>query len=177
VARIDAPLLDSLVITIYHQLIFDTSQLTQLISHTPKFKAYHDEAHVVLTIGRFGSHLHRWVAERSACKFHADSQIGSFRLSRSLAQISARLSLILSFTQWSTSTPMVDVGHRIGKRPQDDIESSQWLEQQIPLPERSEADSMGLDSDLTKIPFYNPIKCLIRFNPNICVSGWIPVMD
>ena len=39
VARIDAPLLDSFHITFFHQLIFDTPQLTQFISRTPKFKA------------------------------------------------------------------------------------------------------------------------------------------
>ena len=48
VARIDAPLLDKLTITFFHQLIFDTPQLTQFISRTPKFKA-HDEARVVFS--------------------------------------------------------------------------------------------------------------------------------
>ena len=46
VARIDAPLLDDLNITFFHQLLFDTPHLTQFISRAPKFKAY-DEAHVV----------------------------------------------------------------------------------------------------------------------------------
>jgi hypothetical protein len=45
VARIDAPLLDKLHITFFHQLTFNTAQLTQFISRTPKFKT-HDEAHV-----------------------------------------------------------------------------------------------------------------------------------
>jgi hypothetical protein len=35
-ARIDAPLLDCLGITFFHQLIFDTPQLAQFISRTPK---------------------------------------------------------------------------------------------------------------------------------------------
>jgi hypothetical protein len=39
VAPIDAPLLDDLGIIFFHQLIFDTPQLTQLINRTPKFKA------------------------------------------------------------------------------------------------------------------------------------------
>ena len=42
VARIDAPLLNYLDIVFFHQLIFDTPQLTQFISRTPKFKAYDD---------------------------------------------------------------------------------------------------------------------------------------
>jgi hypothetical protein len=45
VARIDAPLLDDLAITFFHQLIFDTPQLTRFISRTPKFNT-HDQARV-----------------------------------------------------------------------------------------------------------------------------------
>jgi hypothetical protein len=41
-ARIDVPLLDNLTISFFHRLIVDTPQLTQLISHTPKFKR-HDQ--------------------------------------------------------------------------------------------------------------------------------------
>ena len=37
VARIDAPLLNNFHITFFHQLIFDTPQLAQFISRTPKF--------------------------------------------------------------------------------------------------------------------------------------------
>ena len=47
-ARMDAPLLDDLAIILFRQLIFDTSQLTQIIRRTPKFKT-HDEARVVLS--------------------------------------------------------------------------------------------------------------------------------
>ena len=45
VARIDAPLLDNLIITFVYAPIFDTSQLTRFISRSPKFKGY-DKAHV-----------------------------------------------------------------------------------------------------------------------------------
>jgi hypothetical protein len=48
VARIDAPLLNDLEITFFHQLIFDTPQLTQFISRTPRFNAY-DGARVVFS--------------------------------------------------------------------------------------------------------------------------------
>jgi hypothetical protein len=48
VAPIDAPLLDNLRITFFHQLIFDTPQLAQLINRTPKFKA-HCDARVKIT--------------------------------------------------------------------------------------------------------------------------------
>ena len=45
VARIDAPRLNSLSITLFHQLILDTPRLTQFISRTPNFEA-HDKARV-----------------------------------------------------------------------------------------------------------------------------------
>jgi hypothetical protein len=48
VTRIDAPLLDDLDITFFHQLIFDTPQLVQFVSHTPNFTAY-DEARVIFS--------------------------------------------------------------------------------------------------------------------------------
>ena len=40
VARIDVPLLNNLLIIFFHQLIFDTPQLNQFISRTPKFNAH-----------------------------------------------------------------------------------------------------------------------------------------
>ena len=48
VARIDAPLLNNLAITFFHQPILDTPQLTQFICRTPKFKS-HKEARVVFS--------------------------------------------------------------------------------------------------------------------------------
>ena len=46
VARIDAPLLNNLAVSFFHQPVLYTPQLTQLISRTPKFKP-HNEARVV----------------------------------------------------------------------------------------------------------------------------------
>ncbi len=42
VTRIDAPLLNHLSISFFHQLIFDTPQLVQFISHTPRLKAFNE---------------------------------------------------------------------------------------------------------------------------------------
>ena len=50
VARIDVPQLDNLEIILFHQLIFNTPQLTHFIGRTPKFKS-HDQARVVLSDG------------------------------------------------------------------------------------------------------------------------------
>jgi hypothetical protein len=47
VARIDAPLLDKLDITFFHEQTFDTPQLFQFIGRIPKFNSV-DEAHVSL---------------------------------------------------------------------------------------------------------------------------------
>ena len=48
IARIHAPLLDNLQITLFHQLLFHTPQLTQFIGRTPKFKT-HDTAHLIFS--------------------------------------------------------------------------------------------------------------------------------
>jgi hypothetical protein len=48
VARIDAPLLDSIYITFFHQLIFDIPRLTQFMRRTTRFQAL-NEAHVEFT--------------------------------------------------------------------------------------------------------------------------------
>ena len=48
VARIDAPQLDTLYITLFNQIFFDTPHLIQFISHTPKLRVF-EEAH--LTFG------------------------------------------------------------------------------------------------------------------------------
>jgi hypothetical protein len=56
VAGIDAPVLDKLTITFFHQLIFDTPQVIHFISRTPKLKAY-DEAHGILSKLRRNGHF------------------------------------------------------------------------------------------------------------------------
>ena len=48
VARIDAPMLDKLDITFFHQLIFDTPNLPQFVSRSPNLKG-HDEACVAVS--------------------------------------------------------------------------------------------------------------------------------
>jgi hypothetical protein len=50
VVWIDVPLLHNLAIDFFHQLIFDTSQLSQFISRTPKLKT-HNKARVVFSKG------------------------------------------------------------------------------------------------------------------------------
>jgi hypothetical protein len=121
VARINAPLLDNLVITFFHQLIFDTPHLAQFINRTPKFKAY-DEARVVF------SHWHVSITfpqtfdgtlELTVLCRQPDWQLSSLAHVCGLSFLQAliptleRLYIELEFSRlyW-----------------QDDIESSQWLE-------------------------------------------------
>jgi hypothetical protein len=124
VARIDAPLLDKLVITFFNQLIFDTPQITQFICRSPKFKA-RDEARVVF------SDSHVWVTfpfpqtSDGALELGISCSPSDWQLS-SLAQVCCS-----SFPQ--ALIPAVEhlyiLKHRSSRLCwQDDIESSQWLE-------------------------------------------------
>ena len=117
VARIDAPVLDKLDIKFFHQLIFDTPQLSQFICRTPKIKAC-DGARV-----EFSS--------RGA------TIVWALRLEISCRQSDWQLS---SLAQVCSSGLVPAVKHvwiieRKGDPPswQDDIEISQWLELLHPI--------------------------------------------
>jgi hypothetical protein len=123
VARIDAPLLDNLAITFFHQLIFETPQLTQFITRLPKLMT-HDKAHVAfsnkevsVTLAQPFQPFDRRLQLGISC-IQPDWQLSS------LAQICGS-----SFPQ--TLIPAVEDfyisegGHWVR---QDDIENSQWLE-------------------------------------------------
>jgi hypothetical protein len=86
VAQIDAPLLDKFTITFFyeHDLTFETPQLAQFISRSPKFKV-HDEARLVFPTGTLVSHIHRHLMGRSSWESYANGQIGSFRFWRKSA--------------------------------------------------------------------------------------------
>ena len=121
VALIDAPLLDYLFITFFHQLIFETPQLAQFISRTPKFKT-HDEARVVFSDGHVRVTL-------------PQTFNGNLRLGISCRQLDWQLSSLaqvcgLSFPQALIPT-VEDLYIQIGfprRVLQDDIENSQWFE-------------------------------------------------
>ena len=120
VARIDAPLLDELDITFFHQLIFDTPQLSQLISRTPKLKAY-DEAHVNFSDRRV------WVTTID----------GKFTLAISCRQSDWQLSSLaqvcgLVFTLAVEHLYILE-GQNLRPSWQHDIESGQWMEVLRPL--------------------------------------------
>jgi hypothetical protein len=122
VARIDAPLLDSISITFYHQLIFDIPQLALFMRRTTRFLPL-NEAHVI-----FG---------------HRGIQVESLPSTHSVVEKSLRIScknlewnlfyLAQAFTSLFPSIYMVE--HLYIYRPQylrlywqHDLEDVQWLE-------------------------------------------------
>jgi len=122
VARIDAPLLDDLEISFFHQLIFDTPRLTQFISRTPRFNAY-DGARVVFSELEVRITLSQTSDETLKLVFLSNQS--EWQLS-SLAQVRSSF-----FPQGFLHT--VEHLHILENeywRPdwQEDIESNQWLE-------------------------------------------------
>ena len=115
IARVDAPLLNELDIIFFHQLIFDTPQLTQFISRTPKFKACDDARVQFSDLGVWVSTIDEALILRISCR-QSDWQLSS------LAQVCGSIFIpgiehlyIEGRTYHSLSW-------------QDDIETGQWLE-------------------------------------------------
>jgi hypothetical protein len=127
VARIDAPLLSDLTITFFHQLTFDTPQLTQFISHTPMFKT-RNEAYVA-----FSNRDVQVSVKLLDPPFQVD--LGAFKLGISCRQSDWQLSSLVQVSSLSIPQALIPAveclyiqggGSRLHW--QDDIESSQWLE-------------------------------------------------
>jgi hypothetical protein len=122
VARINTPLLNKMTITFFHQLIFETPQLTQFISRIPNFKV-HVEARVVfsswdvwVTLPRaFDGRLHLGITCRqSDWQLSSLAQVCSLSFPHALIPAVEHLYILeagLSRLHW-----------------QDDIETSQWQE-------------------------------------------------
>ena len=122
VARMNAPLLGDLEITFFHQLVFDTPQLTQFISRTPRFNSY-DGARVVFSELEVRITLSQTSDE--TLKLGILSNQSEWQLS-SMAQIRS------SFFPQGLIHSVEDL-HILENeywRPnwQEDIESNQWLE-------------------------------------------------
>ena len=122
VARIDSPLLDSLQIKFFHQLIFDTPQLTRFITRTPELKA-RNEARMV--ISHSGASVLVPGAVGRGLRLDILCRVSDWQLS-SLAQACSS-----SFPQTLISSlEHLHIYEDEYSRPlwQDDIENSQWLE-------------------------------------------------
>jgi hypothetical protein len=122
VAQIDAPLLDKFALNFFPQHIFDTTQLTQLITRTPNFKA-HDKACVVFS-------------DSEACVLFSQTSDGELELGISCGQRDLQVSSLAQICSSSLPRdfiPVVETLHVVGDEfpplhLPDDFERSQWLE-------------------------------------------------
>jgi hypothetical protein len=123
VARIDAPLLDSILITFFHQLIFDIPQLAQFMRRTTRFQAL-NEVHVDFDYS--GVQVGYLPPTRTV-----DGKSG---LRISCKELDWQLSSVEQvFTPFFSSIYMVEQLYiyepeYFPSQWQDDIESMQWLE-------------------------------------------------
>jgi hypothetical protein len=126
-AWVDVPLLEELMITFFHQLIFDTPELTRFITRAPKFKAI-DGARVMFTDSVVSVTFPQ--TPRGALKLGILCRESDWQLS-SLAQVCSS-----SFPR--DLIPAVERLYVTQSRPfpppwQEDMESSQWLELMHPF--------------------------------------------
>jgi hypothetical protein len=126
VVRIDAPLLDKLAITFFHQLLFDTPRLGQFISRTPNFKTY-DEARVQFSDWDVHFTLPQKINRDRKLDIHILGNHPDWQLSSVAQVISSSFPQALIFAV--ERLYIFDFGHSFS-RPhwQDDVESGQWLE-------------------------------------------------
>ena len=124
VARIDAPLLDSFDIMFFHQLIFDTPQLTQFFARTPNIQPP-IEARIVFS--------HRDVVVRSPQTFPRKFSLG-ITCRKSDWQLSS-LTQVCNSSFPEAFIPTVEHLYICKNKSlimelrwQDDIEDSQWLD-------------------------------------------------
>ena len=115
VARIDAPLLNNLYITFFHQLIFDTPQLTRFISRTPNIHAFNSAF-----VKFFDSSVSVTTTDE-VLTFGISCRQSDWQLS-SLAQVCA--------TNFISAVEHLYIqgGAHAPLSWQDDIETGQWLE-------------------------------------------------
>jgi hypothetical protein len=121
-ARIDAPLLDKLTITFFHQLIFDTPGLAQFIYRTPNFKTHH-EARVEFSDSgvrvKFPQ-AYDGVLELEILCNQSDWQLSSLAQVCNSSFPRALICAVKQLDIHEAASPQM--------RWQDDIEISQWLE-------------------------------------------------
>jgi hypothetical protein len=125
VARIDAPLLDRLDITLFHQLILDTPQLTQFITRTPNLKAY-NRARMCFDNG---------IARVTLTQASSQSLFEGVKLGISCGQSDWQLLSLAQVCNSSFPQPLVPAVEHLTifndrdlRHWQDDIEFTQWME-------------------------------------------------
>ena len=124
VARFDAPMLNSISVSFFHQLVFDIPRLAQFMRRTTRFQAL-DEAHV--DIGYYGVQVGSLPPPRPF-----DEKFGSSILCRELSWRLPSLAQVLK--SFIPSICMVEHLYIYGRRQSvpsffvDDTENMQWLE-------------------------------------------------
>jgi len=122
VAQIESPLLDSLQIKFFHQLIFDTPQLARFISRTPVLKT-RNEARMII------SHSGASVVVPGVVGRGLQLEISCQQLDWQLSSLAQLCSSSFPRTLISSLEHLFIYDNKYS-RPlwQDDIENSQWLE-------------------------------------------------
>jgi hypothetical protein len=120
VVRINAPLLIKLYITFFNDIVFDTPELAQFISRTPKFKA-HDKVRLVFDNGRVFIQL------------PSASDGGELLLRISCGKLDWQLSSLAQICSSSFPQALITMVEHLYIEAclglwEDDIENSQWLE-------------------------------------------------
>jgi hypothetical protein len=120
-AQIDAPLLDTLVITFFHDVIFDIPQLTQFINRTPRLKT-HNEAHIRFSYWSVSVRLPQTIN-------------GLLKLGTSCSQLDGQLSFMAQICSSSIPQAFIPAAKRLEIQSgswrlhwKNDIENSQWLD-------------------------------------------------
>jgi hypothetical protein len=127
VARIDTPLLNNLLITFFHQLMFETPQLAQFINHTPNFRT-RDKAQL-------------FFSDREASVTLAQTDDRTLKLGISCRRLDWQISSLAQLCSRSLPQALIPALEHLyifeGRRwvwlRQDDIENSQWLELFLPF--------------------------------------------
>jgi len=162
VARIDAPLLNIFDIRLFHQLLFDTPQLAQLISRTPRFEKP-KEACVVFSDSSADVTLPRILNGRLELGIRC--RPSDWQLS-SLAQVCGPSFHLALF-------PLVEHLYYIFERfrpPdwQNDIENTQWLELLQPF---TAVKNLYLSKGVAQRIVIDANRYRIRTSPTMCSSG------
>lgn len=126
-ARIDAPMLDSIWIDFFHQLIFDIPQLARFMRHTAIFQTF-NEAHVHF--------VYHGVRVETLPPTRTSDEMSGLRIS--CRELDWQLSSVTQvFTSFFPSIYMVDHLYIYGPRDLPsrwrDIENMQWLEIFLPF--------------------------------------------
>ncbi|KAH9971509.1 hypothetical protein BGW80DRAFT_1460466 [Lactifluus volemus] len=128
-AQIDAPLLHSLEILFFNQLVFDIQQVPRFIGHAPALTMPYNSVNIVIYADHVGMTF--WARSRSSIhdslSFNIVCRAVDWQVS-SMAQICNQLSFILSSIDQLSIAYVGSIPQDVGSIPQVDMDDTQWLE-------------------------------------------------